>query len=256
LRERFDAGTGLVALGAVLLLVSLFLSWYDPSGTAWAVFESLDVVLALAAVTCLVAVVPRYAGLQRAVPVIAFAALFVVAVQIIQPPPAAANDQIEAGAWLALAGTALMAAGATLSAASISVTVDVRGRDRRRRTSAIDAREREDDETLPTAPYGTDEAEPEPAGSLAAEARRPRRRAAAEDEPGDDTLWRTRRPPVDEPAPVEDASPRRRRAAAEADGEAETAADEAGAFPAGEPGADPDRTQALDPVDAPREDGS
>ena len=42
LRERFDAGTGLVALGAVLLLVSLFIDWYDPSGDAWAVFESLD----------------------------------------------------------------------------------------------------------------------------------------------------------------------------------------------------------------------
>ena len=42
LRERFDAGTGLVAVGAVLLLVSLFIDWYDPGGDAWAVFESLD----------------------------------------------------------------------------------------------------------------------------------------------------------------------------------------------------------------------
>ena len=40
MRERFDAGTGLVALGAVLLLVSLFVDWYDPSGDAWAVFEA------------------------------------------------------------------------------------------------------------------------------------------------------------------------------------------------------------------------
>ena len=30
MRERFDAGTGLVAVGAVLLLVSLFIDWYDP----------------------------------------------------------------------------------------------------------------------------------------------------------------------------------------------------------------------------------
>ena len=193
MRERFDAGTGLVALGAVILLVSLFVNWYDPSGTAWAVFESLDIVLALAAITCLIAVVPRYAALQRAVPVIAFVALFIVAVQIIQPPPEAANEQVEAGAWLALAGTALMAAGATLSATSISVTVDVRQRDRRRRTSAIDAREREDEETAVAAPYGTDaaeaeQAEPEAAGSLAAEARRARRRAAADEDADDAAL--------------------------------------------------------------------
>ena len=101
MRERFDAGTGLVALGAVLLLVSLFVDWYDPSGTAWAVFEFVDILLALAAMACLVAVVPRYAALQRAVPLIAFVALFIVAVQLIQPPPAAAGDQLKAGAWLA-----------------------------------------------------------------------------------------------------------------------------------------------------------
>jgi hypothetical protein len=258
LRERFDAGTGLVAMGAVILLVSLFVNWYEPSGTAWAVFESLDIVLALAAIACLVAVVPRYAGLQRAVPVIAFVALFIVAVQIIQPPPAAANDRIESGAWLALAATALMAAGATLSAASISVTVDVRQRDRRRRTSAIDARGRDEDETFVAAPYGTDEAQAaEAAAAASAEARRARRRAGGTDEAGEEALWRTRRPVPDEPAPVENESPRRRRAAAETepDGDVVGPAEESGAPPAREPGADPDRTQALDPIDAPREEG-
>jgi hypothetical protein len=249
LRERFDAGTGLVALGSVLLLVSLFVDWYDPGGTAWAVFESLDIVLALAAVACLVAVVPRYVALQRALPVIAFVALFIVAVQLIQPPPAEANDQIEAGAWLALAATALMAAGATLSAASISVTVDVSQRDRRRRTTAIDARERDGDETAVAAPFGTDAAE--------AEARRARRRAAAGDEAREDALWRSRRPPPDEPPPVEESPRRRRAAAASSQDEPESAAapDDAPSPPAREPGADPDRTQALDPIDTPREEG-
>ena len=38
MRERFDAGTGLVAVGAVLLLVSLFIDWYHPGGDAWAFF--------------------------------------------------------------------------------------------------------------------------------------------------------------------------------------------------------------------------
>ena len=258
MRERFDAGTGLVALGAVLLLVSLFVDWYDPSGTAWAVFEVVDILLALAAVACLVAVVPRYAALQRAVPVIAFVALFIVAVQLIQPPPAAAGDQLKAGAWLALAATALMAAGATLSAASISVTVDVRQRDRRRRTSAIDAREREA-EAEAEAAVAAAELDVDDADDVSgAEARRARRRAAAvgdDDAPAGDALWRGRRPIPDEPAPVENEPRRRRAAAADDDGEAGPAPHASDPPTAPEPGADPDRTQALDPIDAPREDG-
>ena len=256
MRERFDAGTGLVALGAVLLLVSLFVEWYDPSGTAWAVFEVVDILLALAAVACLVAVVPRYAALQRAVPVIAFVALFVVAVQLIQPPPEAAGDQLKAGAWLALAATALMAAGATLSAASISVTVDVRQRDRRRRTSAIDAREREAEAEAAVAAAELDVDDADDVSG--AEARRARRRAAAagdDDAPAGDALWRGRRPIPDEPAPVENEPRRRRAAAADDDGEAGPAPHASDPPTAPEPGADPDRTQALDPIDAPREDG-
>ena len=259
MRERFDAGTGLVALGAVLLLVSLFVDWYDPSGTAWAVFEVVDILLALAAVACLVAVVPRYAALQRAVPVIAFVALFIVAVQLIQPPPEAAGDQLKAGAWLALAATALMAAGATLSAASISVTVDVRQRDRRRRTSAIDAREREA-EAEAEAAVAAAELDVDDADDVSgAEARRARRRAAAagdDDAPADDALWRGRRPIPDEPAPVENEPRRRRSAAADDDGEAGPAPHASDPPTAPEPGADPDRTQALDPIDAPREDAN
>jgi len=222
LRERFDAGTGLVALGAVVLLVSLFVDWYDPSGDAWAVFETVDMLLAAAAVACLVSVVPRYAALQRAVPVIAVAAQFVVVVQLVDPPPSAAHDRTEAGAWLALAATALMAAGATLSAATISVTVDVRGRDRRRRSAAIDAREREREREEAAAAAAADETEPVPA---AAEPRRPRRRGADA---------------ADVPAPFD----------------AEACADEPGPAPhASDPptAADPDRTQALEPVDRPGE---
>jgi hypothetical protein len=228
LRERFDAGTGLVALGAVLLLVSLFVDWYEPSGDAWAVFETVDMLLVAAAVACLVSVVPRYGALQRAVPVIAFAALFVVVVQLVDPPPSATGDRTEAGAWLALAATALMAAGATLSAASISVTVDVRGRDRRRRSAAIDAREREE----AAAAEASEASEAAPAAP-AAEARRPRRRA--------DT--------ADGPAPFDAEAPTRRPAAAAATADDD---DEPGPAPhAADPptAPDPDRTQALDPVD-------
>ena len=143
MRERFDAGTGLVAVGAVLLLVSLFIDWYDPGGDAWAVFESLDLVLVGVAVCGLLAVAPRFGagGLGRALPLIAAIAFAVVAVQLFDPPPVVSDSDLATGAWLALAATATMALGAILGAASISVTVDVRGRERRRRTAAIDARE-------------------------------------------------------------------------------------------------------------------
>jgi hypothetical protein len=143
LRERFDAGTGLVAVGAVLLLVSLFIDWYHPGGDAWAVFESLDILLAGAAVCGLLAVAPRFGtgGLGRALPIISAIAFAVVLVQLIDPPPVVRHSDLATGAWLALAATAIMTLGAILGAASISVTVDVRGRERRRRTAAIDARE-------------------------------------------------------------------------------------------------------------------
>jgi hypothetical protein len=201
LRERFDAGTGLVAVGAVLLLVSLFIDWYDPGGDAWAVFESLDVLLAGAAVCGLLAVAPRFGtgGLGRALPLISAIAFAVVLVQLIDPPPVVRDSDIDTGAWLALGATAIMTLGAILGAASISVTVDVRGRERRRRTAAIDARE-----------SAAEAAEAEAA--VDAEPVRPRR-FARRDEP----LLEPREPVVAEPEE------------------------------------DPQRTQALDPIEPTQE---
>jgi hypothetical protein len=199
LRERFDAGTGLVAVGAVLLLVSLFIDWYDPGGDAWAVFESLDVLLAGAAVCGLLAMAPRFGtgGLGRALPVISVVAFAIVLVQLIDPPPVVSDSDLATGAWLALAATATMSLGAILGAASISVTVDVRGRERRRRTAAIDARE-----SAAAEAGAADEAEPA----------RPRR-FARRDEP----LLEPREPAIAEPEE------------------------------------DPQRTQALDPVEPTQE---
>jgi hypothetical protein len=201
LRERFDAGTGLVAIGAVLLLVSLFIDWYDPGGDAWAVFESLDLVLAGAAVCGLLSVAPRFGagGLGRALPLITAIAFAVVVVQLFDPPAIVSDSDLATGAWLALAATVLMAGGALLGAASISVTVDVRGRERRRRTAAIDARE--------------GAAEAAEADAAEAGAARPGWRFARRDEP----LLEPREPAVVEP-------------------------DE-----------DPQRTQALDPVEPAQE---
>jgi hypothetical protein len=205
LRERFDAGTGLVAVGAVLLLVSLFIRWYDPGGNAWAVFESLDLLLVGAAVCGLLAVAPRFGtgGLGRALPIISVAAFAVVLVQLIDPPPVVSHSSLATGAWLALAATATMALGAILGAASISVTVDVRGRERRRRTAAIDARESAAEAA-------------EAAAAVDADPGRPGRRFARRDEP----LLEPREPR--EPLVAE-------------------------------PEEDPQRTQALDPVEPTQE---
>jgi hypothetical protein len=203
LRERFDATAGLVVIGAVLLLVSLFIDWYRPGGNAWAVFELVDVALAGAAICGLLAVAPRFDGLARALPVIALATFAVVAVQIIDLPPAARGAERETGVWLALAGSGLMALGALLAAASISVTVDVRERERRRRTAAVDARE-------------AGAAEPADDETVGRPGRRLQRREGS--------LYDAEASPRSAPAPARP-----------------------------EPAADPQRTQALDPVDPPKE---
>ena len=51
--RRFEVGPILVALGAIMLLVSLFMAWYGPL-TAWDAFEVVDVLLAVLAVAALV----------------------------------------------------------------------------------------------------------------------------------------------------------------------------------------------------------
>ena len=51
--RRFEVGPILVGLGAILLLVSLFLDWYGGL-TAWDAFEVVEVMLATLAVTALV----------------------------------------------------------------------------------------------------------------------------------------------------------------------------------------------------------
>jgi hypothetical protein len=139
-----DLGRAVLFAGAALLLISLFTEWYDAGiaggVTGWQVFESLDLVLAALAIGGMVAAVrpdllPPWSGF--AIPGIA---IFIVAVQLIDGPPAAGNASPSGGAWVALAGSFLMAAGSALSLSAISVTVQVRERDVRRRVPAVDRR--------------------------------------------------------------------------------------------------------------------
>jgi peptidoglycan/LPS O-acetylase OafA/YrhL len=138
--RRFDLGRALLLAGGALLLISLFLEWYDTGPTGWEVFEALDLVLALlAAAAVALALWPEGAPPWSA-GAVPGGALLVVIVQLVNAPPAAGDGRPSTGAWLALAAGLLMAAGAALSLARISVTVQVAERERRRRVSAVDRR--------------------------------------------------------------------------------------------------------------------
>jgi hypothetical protein len=136
--HRLDAGGILAALGGLALLVGLFFDWY-PAGSAWTIFELVDIVLAALAVAAIVAVLPlRRPGEPAAVglvpdgwlPAIAGAALVIVMVSLINDPPAVRGASPEVGAWIALAGALLLAAGAVLGRAKISVVVSMRSPER------------------------------------------------------------------------------------------------------------------------------
>jgi hypothetical protein len=133
---RIPVGPLLASIGAVLLIVSLFLDWYE-GVTGWTIFEIVDLVLvglALLAVYSLAAdldVVKQKANPGLTL-VGAMLALVIVVTQVLNDPPAVAGrdgpDQ-DIGLWLALAGAALMVAGAIVATTRISLAVEARRRD-------------------------------------------------------------------------------------------------------------------------------
>jgi hypothetical protein len=142
LTRRFDIGPILLALGAALLLIALFLRWYGPL-TAWGAFEITDILLAALAVAAFVGALgllaPELEYLdQRAVPWIVGAAFVVVVAELLDPPPGAGGETLGTGAWLALAAVAAMVAGVVLALGRITFAVAVEGRDRRRRVATVD----------------------------------------------------------------------------------------------------------------------
>ena len=131
-RKTLPIGPLLAIAGSVLLLVSLFLDWYDDL-SAWTAFEVLDLLLAALAIGTALSLLERLGtgrarvrviGAGAAIP-LAVAALVIVVSQIINHPPAAQDSDPAVGLWLALAATALMALGAILATARISVALDV-----------------------------------------------------------------------------------------------------------------------------------
>src|SRR5918997_1497607 len=110
--RRFEVGPLLVALGAGILLVTLFLEWYGTL-TAWEAFEVVEVLLAMLAVAALTIaaglLLPDLGYLERRwLPPVVLAAAILVVAQVIDPPPTAAGEDLEAGAWFAFGAVFLM----------------------------------------------------------------------------------------------------------------------------------------------------
>jgi hypothetical protein len=126
-------GPLVAAIGAVLLIVSLFLDWYEGDLEGFTVFEVLDLLLVLMALLTIASLAGGL-GLVRTAPspalslAVALFTIFVVVSQVLNDPPAVANDDAgkEVGIWLALGGAALMGAGSLLAFARISLTFERR----------------------------------------------------------------------------------------------------------------------------------
>jgi hypothetical protein len=133
--RRVSIGPVVASAGAVLLIVSLFLDWYeDISG--FTVFEFIDLLLVMLALATIASLAGGL-GLMRPAPSpavslgVAIFTVLVVASQVVNDPPAVAGSvgpDKAIGIWLALAGSALMVAGALLGYARISLAVETRER--------------------------------------------------------------------------------------------------------------------------------
>jgi hypothetical protein len=145
--RRFDIGPIVLAVGALVLLVSLFLDWFG-GVNAWEAFELVDLVLAVLALASLAAAVGLLvADLEyvprRALGWLVAAALVLVVTQLINRPPGTDGLELGLGAWMAFAATVVMGVGAVLSLGKVSLAVAVEGRERRervRRVAAVDHR--------------------------------------------------------------------------------------------------------------------
>ena len=160
--RRIDIGPLIVAVGSLVLLVSLFLDWYGDQ-TAWQAFEVTDVLLAALAALALAAAVglvaPELSYVDRRwLPGAVFAIAVLVIAQILSPPPSVGEADPQPGAWIGFAAALVMLAGAVLSLGRVSFSVAIEGREPQR-VAAVDHRP-------PTTETGSVVARPgEPAGA-------------------------------------------------------------------------------------------
>ena len=128
-------GPLVAALGAVLLIASLFTDWYEGI-TGFTVFEFNDLLLVGLALVTLAVLAASMRLLRASVPpgvalAVAVLALLVVLSQIVNDPPAVVGDngrEQDTGIWLSLVGTFLMVAGSVLSTVRLAIAVEPRHR--------------------------------------------------------------------------------------------------------------------------------
>jgi hypothetical protein len=205
--RRLDFGPILVTLGALLLLVSLFLDWYGPLN-AWAAFEVVDVLLAtlavIAVMTAAGTIAPGLAYVERRwLPLLVLAVAVLVAAEIIDPPPAAADLEADTGAWLAFAAAISMLVGAVLSLGRVSLAIAIEGREVQR-VSAVDERQQTTEAGAVVPPAGTAAAAEPTAPATAAERTTP----AAAAEPTARTTPAAAAEPTAPTTPADPAAPR------------------------------------------------
>jgi hypothetical protein len=172
--REIEVGPLVAAVGAVVLIVSLFLDWYADF-SAFTVFEVWDLVLVCLGIVALLQVAeslgltpegsPLRSGALLPIGAVAFA---IVVSQLINHPPAGIDRDPSLGLWLGLGGSAVLLVGGLLATARISLAVDVERDDRRRRapaapTEAARAEPAAQDELAPDAersgPIGEDDPE-------------------------------------------------------------------------------------------------
>jgi hypothetical protein len=171
-QTQLAVGPLVAAAGALLLIVSLFLDWYEGL-TGFTVFEFLDLLLVLLALATIASLAGGM-GFVKPAPspavslAVALFTIFVVLSQIINDPPAVVGPgpEKDLGIWLALSGAALMVAGAVLGYASISLSFEPR--------SGGDGDARGSDRDVTSAPSPGSPPKPDP---------EPRRPVAFDDDP-------------------------------------------------------------------------
>jgi len=118
--RRFDIGPLIVAVGSLVLLVSLFMDWYGGE-TAWGTFEVADLLLAALAIAALL----TSAGMIA---------------EILSPPPVVGGADPQEGAWIAFAAALVMVVGTVLTLGRVSFSFAIEGREPRHRVAAVDHR--------------------------------------------------------------------------------------------------------------------
>jgi hypothetical protein len=142
--RRFDIGPLIVAVGSLVLLVSLFMDWYGGE-SAWGAFEVADVLLAALAIAALLAALGEIAAEIAVVdrgwlPAIVLSSTLLVVAEILSPPPAVGGADPQEGAWIAFAAALVMLVGTVLSLGRVSFSFSIEGREPRRRVAAVDHR--------------------------------------------------------------------------------------------------------------------